>query len=65
MQIGFHIALFFMLAIPIVVLGAFYADQDDRAAFAAVPKRLAVFVLSCALLTVVMLFCEHTFAAVS
>ena len=65
MQIGFHLALFLMLAIPIVVLGAFYGELDDRAALAAIPKRLGVFVFSCALLTAVMLFCEHTFAAVS
>ena len=65
MQIGIHLGLFLLLAIPIVVLGAFYSEQNDRAAFAAVPKRLAVFVISCALLTIVMLFCEHTFASVS
>ncbi len=65
MDLWVHIALFILLAVPIVVLGAFYNEQDDRAALASLPRRLGVFVFSCALLTAVMLFCEHTFAAVS
>jgi len=65
MDLWLHLALFVLLTIPIVVLGAFYSEQEDKAALASIPRRLGVFLLSCGLLTAVMLFCEHTFASVN
>ncbi len=64
MEIWVHLALFMVLAAAIVVMSAFYAEVEDRTALASVPRRLVVFVGSCALLAAVMLFCEHTFASV-
>jgi len=65
MDLWVHLALFVLLAIPIVVLGAFYSELDDKAALASIPRKMAVFLFSCGLLTAVMLFCEHTFASVN
>jgi hypothetical protein len=64
MELGVHLALFVILSVSIVVMGAFYAEPDDRKALATVPRRLLVFFVSCLLLAAVMLFCEYTFAAV-
>lgn len=63
-DLGTHVALFAIVSFVIVTVGAFYADRDDRAAFRSLPRRYAMFVLGCAILTAVMLVCEHTFASV-
>ena len=60
-----HIALFLGASLPIVALGAFFAEPDDARAFASLPKRLLTFVVGCAILAAVMLICEHTFAALA
>ena len=65
MELGIHLALFALLSVCIVVMGAFYSEAGDREALASVPRRLLVFFVSCALLAAVMLFCELTFASVS
>lgn len=64
MEIWVHLGLFALLSLAIVVLSAFYAEPDDGAAFAGLPRRLGVFFVSCGLVAAVMLFFEHTFAAV-
>lgn len=60
-----HLLLFGLIAVVIVTIGAFYTARDDRAAFASVPRRLATFVVGCAILAAVMLVCEHVFASVN
>ncbi len=56
-----HVVFFLALAVPVVVLGAFYGEPDDRPAFRSIPKRYAVFVSACAALAGVMLLCEALF----
>ena len=65
MSLALHLGLFAALGFAITLLGAFYAEPDDRAALASLPRRLIVFYASCGLLALVMLFCEHTFASAS
>lgn len=64
-DLGTHIALFAVVSFVIVTIGAFYSEQDDKAAFQSLPRRYAMFVFGCAVLTAVMLVCEHTLASVS
>ena len=64
MQLAQHLGFFVALAAAIVLLGTFYGEPDDAAAFRALPRRLVVFLGSCALVAVVMLACEHLFASV-
>ncbi|HVS20176.1 MAG TPA: hypothetical protein VMT18_16350 [Planctomycetota bacterium] len=58
-----HLVLFLGASVPIVVLGAFYAEPDDARAFAALPRRFATFLVGCGVLALIMLALEHTFAA--
>lgn len=58
-----HLVLFVGASVPIVVLGAFFSEPDDARAFASLPRRGATFLAGCTILAVVMLICEHTFAA--
>lgn len=60
-----HVLLFCALSVVIVVMGAFYAERDDGRALRSVPRRLVVFLLSCAAVAVVMLIAEATFASVA
>lgn len=50
-----HVFFFLLLALPIVVMGAFYAELEDGPALRSVPRRYAVFVGACALVALVML----------
>ena len=59
-----HVVFFVLLSVAIVVMGAFYSERDDRRAFALIPRRLAVFVGSCALVAAVMLLLEHLFTPI-
>ncbi len=56
-----HVIFFLVLAAPIVVMSAFYAEAEDGPALRAIPKRYAVFVVACALLAAVMLGLEALF----
>jgi hypothetical protein len=58
-----HLVLFVGISIAIVTLGAFYSEPDDAKALRSLPRRLAAFVIGCAVLAAVMLICEHTFAS--
>jgi len=60
-----HTGLFLLLSFVIVVMGAFYTESSDGPAWRSIPKRYAVFVLSCAGVALVMLACESLFASVS
>jgi hypothetical protein len=62
-DLGVHLALLLLISTAIVTLGAFYGEADDRAARALWPKQMAKYLLGLALLVVVLLACEHTFAA--
>ena len=64
MGLAIHILLFVVLSGAIVVMGTFYSEPEDGPAFRAMPRRLAVFLVSCAAVAAVMLVCEHLFAAV-
>ena len=59
-----QVLLFTAISVVIVVMGAFYAERDDGRALRSIPRRLAVFLLSCAAVAVVMLIVEATFASV-
>ena len=59
-----HLLFFLALAVPIVVLGAFYTESRDGPALRSIPRRYAVFVLACAAVAAIMLVFEHLFASV-
>ncbi len=59
-----HVFFFLALCVPIVVIGAFYAEPDDSIAFRGLPRRYAVFVGACGIVAAVMLALEHGFASV-
>jgi hypothetical protein len=63
-DVGVHLVLFLLIAAVIVICGAFYGEPDDTRALRTVPLRLAWFVGGCALLAVVVLVIEHTFARI-
>ena len=58
-----HLLLFLAIAIPIVVLGAFYGEADDARALRSLPRRLVMFIIGCGVVVAVMLVCEHTFGS--
>lgn len=59
-----HLLFFLALALPVVVIGAFFSEEEDGPALASVPRRYVVFVGACALVAAVMLLLEHLFASV-
>ena len=59
-----HILLFVVISAAIVMMTAFFTDTADLTALKGLPRRLGVFLVGCAILTALMLFCEHTFATV-
>jgi hypothetical protein len=64
MHFAVHLGFFLVLAAAIVVMGTFYGETEDGPALRALPRRYAVFLVSCALVAGVMLLCEHLFASV-
>lgn len=58
-----HFLLFLGAAVPIVVVGSLVANADDETALKQMPRRLAVFVVSCAVLLGALLVAESTFAS--
>ena len=64
MPIVTHTLLFTALSAAIVVMASFYRDPDDAVAFRAMPRRLAVFLVSCGAVAVIMLLAEHLLASV-
>ena len=65
MSLAPHIGFFLLLALAIVVMSAFYSDEEDGPALRSIPRRYAVFVCACASVAAVMLVLEHLFAGVS
>lgn len=64
MDLALHLLQFVFIGAVIVVIGAFYAEAEDEAAFRSLPRRMLVFFGGCAILAVVMLVLEHTFASI-
>lgn len=62
-DLAVHVLLFLAISLAIVTMGAFYSDADDRRALRSLPRRLTAFVGGCALLAILVLVCEHTFAS--
>lgn len=62
-DLGVHLLLFGVIGTAIVTLGVFYSDAEDAPARKAWPRRMLNFFGGCALLVLVMLICEHTFAS--
>ena len=62
-DLGVHVFLFLLVTFAIAVLGSMFAERDDGRAARGLPRRFIMFVVGCAILTVVMLVCEHTLAA--
>ena len=59
-----HVLLFLLLAVPIVVMGAFFGEPEDGPALRSMPKRYAVFVLACGVVAAIMLLLETVFVSV-
>ena len=64
MPLAAHVLFFLALSAVIVVMGTFYGEPEDAPAFRAMPRRYAVFCVSCAVVAGVMLLCERLFASV-
>ena len=62
-DIGVHVLLFLIVSFAIAVLGSMFADSRDEAALRGLPRRFLVFLAGCAILTALMLLCEHTLAS--
>jgi hypothetical protein len=56
-----HVVFFLLLAVPVVVMSALYAEPLDGPALRSLPRRYTVFVLACAALAGVMLLLEALF----
>ena len=63
-DLGVHLLLFAFVSFAIAVVGAMFTETNDAKALRRVPSRFVVFALGCAVLTAIMLICEHTFASV-
>jgi len=63
MNLALHVGFFLLLALVIVVLGAFYSEVEDGPALRSVPRRFVVFVGACAAVALVMLVLEALFAS--
>ena len=59
-----HVLLFLALSVPIVVMSAFYSEPNDEPALRSLPRRYVVFVVSCAVVALIMLLLETLFASV-
>lgn len=58
-----HAGFFLVLALAIVVMSAFYSEEEDRAALRSVPRRYAVFLGACIVVAGVMLVLELLFVS--
>ncbi len=64
-DIGTHLLLFGIVGVAIVVLGAIFAEPDDREAIKSLKRRFLWFFGGCAAVALVMLALEHTVASVN
>ena len=60
-DLGFHLVLFLLVVLAIVIASAVYAEPDDAKALKSLPRRLTYMVVGCGILTAVMLVCESLF----
>ncbi len=63
-DLGFHIGLFLVAGTIIVIISCMFTEADDQAAIQSFPRRWITFFGGCALVTVLMLIAEHTFASI-
>lgn len=64
-DLGFHIGLFLFSTLVIVAVSCMFTEADDQKALKLFPRRYLTFVLVSAVVIVLMLVVEHTFASVS
>lgn len=65
MDIAVHLLLFAVVAAAIVLMSAFFSEQEDGPALRAFPRRLLYFFVGCGVLAGLMLLAEHTVASVN
>ena len=65
MRLAEHVFFFLVLALAIVVMGAFFTEPDDGPALRSLPRRYGVFVGACALVAGVMLVFERVFLSLA
>ena len=58
-----HAGFFLVLALAIVVMRAFYSEEEDGTALRSVPRRYAVFLGACIVVAGVMLVLELLFVS--
>ena len=63
-DLGFHIALFLATAAVVVATSCMFSEPEDGAALKAFPVRYFKFLVGSAVVLVLMLVFEHTFASV-
>jgi hypothetical protein len=63
MNLVAHAGFFLVLALAIVVMSAFYSEEEDGAALRSVPRRYGVFVGACVIVASVMLLLEVLFVS--
>jgi hypothetical protein len=65
MRLAEHVLFFLVLALAIVVMGAFFTEPEDEPALRSLPRRYGVFVGACALVAGVMLVFERVFLSLA
>ena len=61
-DLHWHLLLFAVVSLAIVVLSLVFSETDDRRALRILPKRMFWFCAGCAILAAVLLAAEHLFA---
>ena len=64
-DLGLHVGLFLLVTAIVVAVSCMFTEADDGRALRLFPRRYATFVVVSAVVIVVMLVAEHTFASVS
>ena len=60
-----HVALFVLAALAIVFAGATFTEVEDAPLLRALPRKVGWFAIWCALLCVLIVVLEHSFASTS
>lgn len=64
-DIWFHLLLFLAASTIIVTVSCMFTEADDAEALRSFPRRWVTFIGGCALVAVLMLVAEHTFASIN
>ena len=64
-DLGLHVGLFLLVIAVVVAVNCMFTEADDARALRLFPRQYATFVVVSAVVVVVMLVAEHTFASVS